>query len=134
MHILDISIIIGYLILVIFFGFYLSKGSGKNLASYFLGGNKIKWYFLGLSNASGMFDISGVMWTVSLLFVYGLKSSWIPWLWPVWNQVFVMIFLALWIRRSNVMTGASWILTRFSGRGGLYSRNVIIIFAVISAI
>ena len=42
MHILDISIIIGYLILVIFFGFYLSKGSGKNLASYFLGGNKIK--------------------------------------------------------------------------------------------
>ena len=59
MHILDISIIIGYLILVIFFGFYLSKGSGKNLASYFLGGNKIKWYFLGLSNASGMFDISG---------------------------------------------------------------------------
>ena len=134
MHILDISIIVGYILLVVFFGFYLSKGSGKSLGNYFLGGNKIKWYFLGLSNASGMFDISGVMWTVSLLFIYGLKSSWIPWLWPVWNQVFVMIFLAIWIRRSNVMTGASWILTRFSGRGGHYSKNVIILFAVISAI
>ena len=74
------------------------------------------------------------MWTVTLLFVYGLKSAWIPWLWPVWNQIFVMIFLAVWIRRSNVMTGASWILTRFSGRGGFLSKNIIIIFAVISAI
>ena len=99
-----------------------------------MGGNKINWYFLGLSNASGMFDISGVMWTVTLLFVYGLKSAWIPWLWPVWNQIFVMIFLAVWIRRSNVMTGASWILTRFSSRGGFLSKNIIIIFAVISAI
>lgn len=130
----DLYIIIGYLILVVLIGVLLSKKVGENLNQYFLGGNKIKWYYLGFSNASGMFDISGVMWSVTLLFVYGLKSAWIPWLWPVWNQVFIMVFLAIWIRRSNVMTGASWILTRFSGKGGVYSRNVIILFAVISAI
>tara|TARA_B100001939_G_scaffold77453_1_gene65376 strand:+ start:1 stop:1758 length:1758 start_codon:yes stop_codon:yes gene_type:complete len=112
----------------------LSSKARKNLDQYFLGGNKIKWYLLGLSNASGMFDISGVMWTVTILFIYGLKSAWIPWLWPVWNQVFVMVFLAVWIRRSNVMTGASWILTRFSGAGGQLSKNIIIVFAVVSAI
>ena len=74
------------------------------------------------------------MWTVTILFIYGLKSAWIPWLWPVWNQVFVMVFLAVWIRRSNVMTGASWILTRFSGAGGQLSKNIIIVFAVVSAV
>jgi len=132
--ILDYSIILGYLVLVVLIGFFLSRKAGKSLNHYFLGGNQIKWYFLGLSNASGMFDISGVMWSVTLLFVYGLKSAWIPWLWPVWNQVFIMVFLALWIRRSNVMTGASWVLTRFSGKGGVYSKNIIILFAVISAI
>ena len=131
---LDYSIIITYFLIVMGVGLWVSKLARNNLDQYFLGGNKIKWYFLGLSNASGMFDISGVMWTVTLLFVYGLKSSWIPWLWPVWNQVFVMIFLAVWIRRSNVMTGASWILTRFSGKGGALSKNIIIIFAVIGAI
>ena len=131
---LDYSIILGYLVLVVLIGFFLSRKAGKSLSHYFLGGNQIKWYFLGLSNASGMFDISGVMWSVTLLFVYGLKSAWIPWLWPVWNQVFIMVFLALWIRRSNVMTGASWVLTRFSGKGGVYSKNIIILFAVISAI
>ena len=131
---LDYSIILGYLVLVVLIGIFLSRKAGKSLNHYFLGGNQIKWYFLGLSNASGMFDISGVMWSVTLLFVYGLKSAWIPWLWPVWNQVFIMVFLALWIRRSNVMTGASWVLTRFSGKGGVYSKNIIILFAVISAI
>ena len=130
----DIGVIGIYIITIISVGFILSKKASKNISSYFLGGNKIKWYFLGLSNASGMFDISGTMWTVSILFVYGLKSAWIPWLWPVWNQVFVMIFLAIWMRRSNVMTGAEWILTRFGERGGKLSHIIVICFAVISVI
>ena len=134
LEILDFIIILSYFILVLIVGFMLSSKARKNLDQYFLGGNKIKWYLLGLSNASGMFDISGVMWTVTILFIYGLKSAWIPWLWPVWNQVFVMVFLAVWIRRSNVMTGASWILTRFSGAGGQLSKNIIIVFAVVSAV
>ena len=134
LEILDFIVILSYFILVLIVGFMLSSKARKNLDQYFLGGNKIKWYLLGLSNASGMFDISGVMWTVTILFIYGLKSAWIPWLWPVWNQVFVMVFLAVWIRRSNVMTGASWILTRFSGAGGQLSKNIIIVFAVVSAI
>jgi len=131
---IDILIMCCYIVAIISIGFYLSKRATKNIDTYFLGGNKIKWYYLGLSNASGMFDISGTMWTVAILFVYGLKSAFIPWLWPVWNQVFVMVFLAIWMRRSNVMTGAEWILTRFGGRGGRYSHIIVISFAVISVI
>ncbi len=82
-----------------------------------------------------MFDISGTMWTVTILFVYGLKSAWIPWLWPVWNQVFVMVFLAIWLRRSNVMTGAQWITTRFGDdRGGRLSHIIVTIFAIVSVL
>ena len=72
---LDFAIIIAYFLLVLGVGLWISQLARNNLDQYFLGGNKIKWYFLGLSNASGMFDISGVMWTVTLLFVYGLKSA-----------------------------------------------------------
>lgn len=77
---LDYAIIITYFLIVLGVGLWISKLARNNLDQYFLGGNKIKWYFLGLSNASGMFDISGVMWTVTLLFVYGLKSAWINFL------------------------------------------------------
>ncbi len=135
LHPLDIGIVMGYLVLTMLIGFIISKKASKNLDSYFLGGKSIPWYILGISNASGMFDISGTMWFVSICFVYGLKSAWLPWIWPIWNQIFLMIFLAAWLRRSNVMTGAEWLKTRFGeGRGGKLSHIIVVIFAIISVI
>jgi len=93
------------------------------------------WYILGVSNASGMFDITGTMWLVYLIFVYGLKGALVPWLWPVFNQIFLMVYLSCWLRRSNVMTGAEWIKTRFgTGKGAKLSHLIIVIFAIISVI
>lgn len=101
-----------------------------------MGGKSLPWYMLGLSDASDMFDISGTMWMVSLCFVYGLKSIWIPWLWPVFNQVFMMMFLSKWLRRSNANTGAAWLLTRFGSQGkGVKGSHVIVIaFALIGCL
>ncbi|MBM3441471.1 MAG: Na+:solute symporter [Bacteroidetes bacterium] len=135
LHGLDLTIILLYLAGTLGLGFWLSRRATRDMRSYFLGGNTLKWYMLGLSNASGMWDISGTMWTVMILFVYGLKSAWIPWLWPVWNQVFVFVFLAAWMRRSGTMTGAQWISFRFGeGRGARLSHIIIVIFAVVSVL
>ncbi len=132
---IDIVIILCYICITLFFGFYVSKRASKNMKSYFLGGNEIPWYYLGLSNASGMFDISGTMWAVTAMFVYGLKSAWLPWIWPVWNQVFIMVFLAAWLRRSNVMTGAQWITYRFgTDLGARLSHIIVTVFAIISTL
>lgn len=128
----DISIVLAYLLTTVFIGLVLRKRAERSKKDYLLGGNNIPWYMLGLSNASGMFDISGTMWLVTLLFVYGLKSAWIPWLWPVFNQVFLMVFLSIWLRRSNVSTGAEWIGTRFGyGTGAALSHSVIVFFALV---
>src|SRR5690606_11611972 len=99
-----------------------------------VGGKKLPWYMLGMSNASDMFDISGTMWLVTLAFVYGMKSIWIPWLWPVFNQIFLMMYLSVWLRRSNVTTGAEWLGTRFGvkGQGVVASHTIVVIFALIS--
>lgn len=128
----DVIIIALYLLSTVVIGLVLKKVAQSSKSNYLLGGNKLPWYMLGLSNASGMFDISGTMWLVTLLFVYGLKSIWIPWLWPVFNQVFLMVFLSIWLRRSNVTTGAEWINTRF-GRSldSKLSHGVVVIFALI---
>lgn len=132
---IDIAIIVTYLLSMIVIGLLLKKRAAKNISSYFLGGNTLPWYMLGLSNASGMFDISGTMWMVTLMFVYGVKSMWIPWLWPVFNQIFMMIYLSIWLRRSNVLTGAEWIRTRFgTGKGSSMSHIIVIVFAILSAL
>jgi len=129
---LDVSIILTYLLTTVVIGLLLKRRAERSKKDYMLGGNNLPWYMLGLSNASGMFDISGTMWLVTLLFVYGLKSAWIPWLWPVFNQIFLMVFLSMWLRRSNVSTGAEWIGTRFGyDSSAKASHTIIVIFAII---
>ncbi|MBZ0254988.1 sodium:solute symporter, partial [bacterium] len=135
LHPIDIGIIILYIALTIGLGFWISNRASKNLDSYFLGGKTMPWYILGVSNASGMFDITGTMWLVSICFMYGLKSVWLPWLWPIFNQVFLMVFMSAWLRRSNVLTGAEWITTRFGkGTGANLAHISVVIFALVSVI
>ena len=135
LHVLDIVIIVAYLLSTVLIGYWVSHRASQNMQAYFLGGNKMPWYVLGISNASGMFDISGTMLLVSWMFVYGVKSVWIPWLWPTFNQVFLMVYLSAWLRRSGVMTGAEWIKTRFgTGRGAQLSHFIVVIYAFVSII
>ncbi len=135
LSVIDIAIVVMYVVASLAIGLLISKRASKNLNSYFLGGNELPWYALGLSNASGMFDISGTMWMVYLLFIYGLKSVYIPWLWPSFNQIFMMVFLSVWLRRSGVMTGAEWIKFRFgTGAGANLSHIVVVVFALMSVL
>jgi len=130
---IDLAIILGYVALTIGVGFWVARLSSGSMANYFLAGNKLPWYALGLSNASGMFDVSGTMWMVGLLVIYGLKSVFIPWLWPVFNQIFLMIFLAIWLRRSGCLTGAEWISFRFGeDKGARASHFINVAFALIT--
>lgn len=136
LQLIDILILLGYLASMISIGFWMRKKAKQNKESYLMGGKSLPWYMLGLSDASDMFDISGTMWMVALCFVYGLKSIWIPWLWPVFNQVFMMMFLSKWLRRSNANTGAEWLQTRFglTGKGVKGSHIVVIAFALIGCL
>jgi len=132
---IDLAIIAGYLLLTVGLGFWVAKLSSGSIQSYFLAGNKLPWWVLGLSNASGMFDVAGTMWMVGLLVVYGLKSVFIPWLWPVFNQVFLMAFLAIWLRRSGKLTGAEWISFRFGEDTGARASHLInVVFALIMVV
>src|ERR1700722_16512002 len=135
LHTIDIAIIVAYLLSTVLIGYWVSHRASQSMQNYFLGGNTMPWYMLGISNASGMFDISGTMLLVSWMFVYGLKSVWIPWLWPTFNQIFLMVYLSAWLRRSKVMTGAEWIKTRFgTGRGAQLSHLIVVIYAFVSII
>lgn len=135
LHPIDLAVVVAYLVLSIGLGFWVAKKSSGSLSNYFLAGNNLPWYTLGLSNASGMFDVAGTMWMVGLMVVYGVKSLYIPWLWPVFNQIFLMMFLAIWLRRSGKLTGAEWINFRFGEDGGAKASHLInVIFALITVV
>jgi len=134
-HPIDVAILVLYFLAMIGIGVAVVRRASRGLDSYFLAGNELPWYVLGVSNASAMFDITGTMWLVYNIFVYGGKGIWLPWLWPTFNQVLLAVYLASWIRRSNVLTGAEWITTRFGeGRGGELSRLIVVVFALVSVV
>jgi Na+/proline symporter len=133
MRTLDFGVIAIYLLVVLVIGFYLKTRANATNKDYLLGGKKLPYWMLGVSNASGMFDISGTIWMVSIMFIYGVKSIWLVWLWPVFNQVFMFAYMSVWLRRSNVSTGAEWMLFRFGkGKDAMLSHKITIAFALLS--
>jgi len=64
-----------------------------------------------------------------------MKSIWIPWLWPVFNQVFLMMTvpLAAEVQRHH---SAEWLTSRFgvSGPGVRASHNIVVAFALLSCL
>jgi Na+/proline symporter len=132
LHVVDILIILGYLAVVIAMGWMLSKRASQNLEAYFLGGKSLPWYVIGTSHGASGFDITGTMWFVTMMFTYGLRAVFTPWIWPLFDRIFRQVYLGAWIRRSNVLTGAEWMRTRFgTAAGGTLSHVSVVIYAVL---
>ena len=93
------------------------------------------WWILGFPMLQVCLILQGQSgWLCFYLFT-GLKSIFIPWVWPIFNQIFLMVFLSAWLRKSNVMTGAEWLKTRFGeGRGAVLSQIIIVVFAIVRVI
>jgi len=132
LHSVDIAIIVIYIIAVIVMGWFLSKRASKSLNAYFLAGKGLPWWIIGTSHGASGFDITGTMWFVTMLFTYGLRAAFAPWIWPLFDRIFRQVYLGAWIRKSNVMTGAEWMQTRFGTRtGGTLSHVSVVVYAVL---
>jgi len=130
---LDLTLILIYFIVVIALGFWYRRRASQDLDSYFLGGKRIHWLALAMSGSASNFDITGTMWIVSMLFLMGMKSMWIHWMWGVMMGAFFASYMGKWVRRSGVMTGAEWMMTRFGeARPGKVARTAYALMAVIT--
>ena len=110
----DWIIVLGFLVLVTIVGFALSRAASGGLEDYFLGGNKIPWWVLGISTSTSNFDMSGTMIIVAAVFSLGYKGFLVELRGGVGlSLAFLMVFLAKWLRRSRVMTSAEWMKLRF---------------------
>jgi Na+/proline symporter len=122
---LDQGIIIAFLVLMLLVGTIFSKVAAQGLDDYFLGGQRIPWWVLGISAAASNFDISGTMIVVAVVFALGYQGFLVELRGGVGlSLAFMMIFLGKWLRRSQVMTSAEWMRIRFgSDRQGQLARQ-----------
>jgi len=132
MSYLDYAIIVVYFVLVIGIGFWYQRRAAEGLESYFLAGKSMHWLALAMSGSVATFDITGTMWIVALIYLFGMKSMWNHWMWGFLMAAFFMSYMGKWVRRSGVMTGAEWMVTRFGdGRDGKTARMAYTLMAVV---
>jgi len=133
MNAIDIAVIAVYFVLVLGAGFVFQRRAAQGLDSYFLGGKNIPWLALSVSGASSMFDVTGTMWIVTLIVLFGFKSMWNHWMWGFLMGAFFLSFMGKWVRRSGVLTGAEWMITRFGdGPAGRTARTAYALMAVVT--
>ena len=130
---IDQIIVVLYLAAIMSIGFAMKRKASKGMSSYFLGGRQLPWWALGMSGSSSYFDITGTMWIVSTFIALGLKGMWVHWLWGFPITAFYLAYMGKWIRRSDAMTGAEWMKTRFgSGKAGDIARLSYTLFAILT--
>jgi Na+/proline symporter len=114
-------------------GFAMKRKAAKGMSSYFLGGRQLPWWALAMSGSSSYFDITGTMWIVSTFIALGLKGMWVHMLWGFPITAFYLAYMGKWIRRSDAMTGAEWMKTRFGpGKAGDIARFSYTLFAILT--
>ncbi|HOX36905.1 MAG TPA: Na+:solute symporter [Candidatus Brocadiia bacterium] len=133
MNAIDWAVIAAYFIVVTGAGFWYLKRASKNLEAYFLGDKSMNWVALAMSGSVSNFDITGTMWIVSMLVMMGMKSMWIHWMWGCMMGAFCLGYMGKWVRRSNAMTGAEWMVTRFGAdKGGRVARTAYAFMAIVT--
>jgi SSS family solute:Na+ symporter len=133
LSVLDQIIVVLYLAAIMSIGIAMKRRASKGMSSYFLGGRQLPWWALAMSGSSSYFDITGTMWIVSTFIVLGLKGMWVHWLWGFPITAFYLAYMGKWIRRSDVMTGAEWMKTRFGpGKAGDMARLSYTLFAILT--
>ena len=135
MHPLDLTIICLYLLLMALVGWWVAKKAARSAESYFLAGKSLPWWIIGVAHGSSGVDITGTMWFVMMLYIYGVKATWLLWVWPLFSVIFRMMYLGTWVRRSNVLTGAEWMRTRFGeSPGAKLAYLSVVIYALVHVI
>src|SRR5512138_437597 len=135
MHPLDLTIIVIYLVLMGLVGWWVAKKAARSAESYFLAGKSLPWWIIGVAHGSSGVDITGTMWFVMMFYIYGVKATWLLWVWPLFSVIFRMMYLGTWVRRSNVLTGAEWMRTRFGDSPGARLAYLsIVVYALVHVI
>ena len=135
MHPIDLTIIVVYLIVMALVGWWSAKKASRSAEAYFLAGKSFPWWIIGVAHGASGVDVTGTMWFVMMFYIYGVKGVFLLWVWPLFTVIFRMMYLGTWIRRSNVLTGAAWMRTRFGhSRGAELAYISVVAYSMIHVI
>ncbi|MFY0603398.1 MAG: Na+:solute symporter [Flavobacteriaceae bacterium] len=119
---IDYSIIIGFFIVSLFIGIWVSKSSGKNTKEYFLSGRNMPWWLLGVSMVATTFAADTPGLVTELVRKDGVSGNWVWWALLLTGMLTVFFYAKLW-RKSGITTDLEFYELRYSGKEASFLRG-----------
>ncbi len=111
---LDWVIMGAFFALSIVIGLSVSRRSGKNFRSFFLAGQSMPWWLLGISMVATTFSTDTPNLVTDIVRGSGTDGNWTWWAFLLTGMLTVFLYARLW-RRSGVLTDVEFYEIRYSG-------------------
>ncbi len=122
LSVLDWSIIISYFIIIVIIGIWAAKNTSKNLKSFFLAGQNMPWWLIGVSMVATTFSTDTPNLVTDLVRQNGVSGNWVWWAFLLTGMLTVFVYSELW-RRSDILTDIEFYELRYSGKAAAFLRG-----------
>lgn len=119
---IDWAIIIGYILLSIGIGVYLSRRGQRSSEEYFKSGGGTPWWLLGTSMVATTFAADTPLALAGFVVTTGISQNWFWWCQVPMTMAGVFFFARLW-KRANPLTDMEFVYTRYSGGSANFLRG-----------
>ena len=119
---LDWTIVAAYFALSLVVGLWVSRQAGQDTKSFFLAGQNMPWWLLGVSMVATTFSTDTPNLVTDLVRQNGVSGNWAWWAFLLTGMLTVFVYAKLW-RRSGVLTDIEFYELRYSGKAAAFLRG-----------
>ena len=119
---LDWIIIILFMVITLGIAIWASKKSGKSAKEYFLSGNNMPWWMLGVSMVATTFSADTPNLVTDIVRGDGISGNWVWWAFLLTGMLTVFVYARLW-RRAGILTDLEFYELRYSGKEASFLRG-----------
>jgi len=119
---LDWILIISFFVIFLSIGLVVAKRAGKNTKEFFLSGQNMPWWLLGISMVATTFSADTPNLVTDIVRQNGISGNWVWWAFLLTGMLTVFVYAKLW-RRSKVVTDLEFYELRYSGKEAAFLRG-----------
>ena len=119
---IDLVIMAAFFVASIGIGLAVSRKSGKDFSSFFLGSRAMPWWLLGVSMVATTFSTDTPNLVADIVRGSGVVGNWTWWAFLLTGMLTVFLYARLW-RRSGVLTDVEFYELRYSGKTAAFLRG-----------
>lgn len=111
-----------FFVVFLIIGLVVAKQSGKNTQEFFLSGQNMPWWLLGISMVATTFSADTPNLVTDIVRQNGVAGNWVWWAFLLTGMLTVFVYAKLW-RRSKVLTDLEFYEMRYSGKEAAFLRG-----------